>query len=62
MADKLLRFPTSSPELKVLPVELSLDRMPVGIVTLKNRTLSPAAQLFIEHTREVAEPLAKRKG
>jgi hypothetical protein len=36
--------------------------MPIGIVTLKNRTLSPVAQLFIEHAREVAKPLAKRKG
>jgi len=34
--------------------------VPVGIVTLKNRTLSPVAQLFIEHAREVAKPLAMR--
>jgi hypothetical protein len=34
--------------------------MPFGVVTLKNRTLSPVAQLFIEHAREVAKPLAKR--
>ena len=35
--------------------------MPVGIVTLKNRTLSPVAQLFIDCAREVAKPLARRK-
>jgi hypothetical protein len=35
--------------------------MPVGIVTLKNRTLNPVARLFIEHAGEVAKPLAKRK-
>jgi len=35
--------------------------VPIGIVTLKNRTLSPVAQLFIETAREVAKPLAKRK-
>jgi len=57
-----LRFPTRRPELKVLPVELPLARVPIGIITLKNRTLSPVAQLFIEHAREVAKPLAKRKG
>ena len=56
-----LRFPTRRPELKVLPVELPIARVPLGIVTLKNRTLSPVAQLFIEHAREVAKPLAKRK-
>jgi len=56
-----LRFPAKRQEVRVLPIELPLARMPVGIVTLKNRTLSPVARLFIEHTREVARPLAKRK-
>jgi DNA-binding transcriptional LysR family regulator len=56
-----LNFPTTRTELKVLPVELPMDRVPVGIVTLKNRTLSPVAKLFIEHAREAAKPLAKRK-
>lgn len=32
----------------------------IGIITLKNRTLSPLAQLFIDCAREVAKPLAKR--
>jgi hypothetical protein len=29
---------------------------------MKNRTLSPAAQLFIDCAREVAKPLAKKAG
>jgi DNA-binding transcriptional LysR family regulator len=58
-----LRFPTQSLDhLTVLPIELSMTRVPVGIVILKNRTLSPVARLFIETAREVAKPLAKRKG
>ncbi|MGB7603152.1 MAG: hypothetical protein WBM24_22815, partial [Candidatus Sulfotelmatobacter sp.] len=56
-----LRFPTTRPELKVLPVKLPMARVPVGIVTLKNRTLSPVARVFVEQAREVAKPLAKRK-
>ena len=56
-----LRFPTRRPELKVLPVELPMARVPVGIVTLKNRTLGPVARVFVEQAREVAKPLAKRK-
>ena len=56
-----LRFPTARPELKVLPVTLPMTRVPVGIVTLKNRTLSPVAKLFIDHARDVARPLAKGK-
>jgi DNA-binding transcriptional LysR family regulator len=57
----VLRFSTGHPEFKVLPVELPTARVSVGVVTLKNRTLSPVARLFIEHARGVAEPLAKRK-
>jgi DNA-binding transcriptional LysR family regulator len=37
--------------LKLLPVELPIRPWPVGIVTLKNRHLSPVAQLFIDHLR-----------
>jgi DNA-binding transcriptional LysR family regulator len=57
----VLRFPVERPELRALPVELPIADAPLGIVTLKNRTLSPVAQLFIEQAREVAKPLAKRK-
>ena len=57
----VLRFSTERSKVKVLPVKLPMARVPIGIVTLKNRTLSPVAKLFIEHAREVAKPLAKRK-
>jgi DNA-binding transcriptional LysR family regulator len=56
-----LKFPSRQPELKVLPIELPLARVPVGIVTLKNRSLAPVARLFIDTAREVAKPLAKNK-
>ena len=55
-----VRFPTQRPELKVLPVDLPMAFVPNGIVTLKNRTLSPVVQLFINTAREVAKPLAKK--
>ena len=45
-----------------LPVELPITNAPIGILTLKNRTLSHAAQLFVNCAREVAKPLAQRKG
>jgi DNA-binding transcriptional LysR family regulator len=60
-ATSVLRFPAERPELKVLPIKLALDPVPVGIVTLKGRTLAPAAQLFIETARELAKPLPKRR-
>ena len=55
----VFRFSARSPELKVLRVKQSLSHVPVGIVTLKNRTLSPTAQLFIDTARDVAKPQAK---
>jgi DNA-binding transcriptional LysR family regulator len=46
---------------KVLAIDLPHPASPVVIITMKNRTLSPLAQLFIEHARDVAKPLAKRR-
>jgi DNA-binding transcriptional LysR family regulator len=56
-----LRFLTSRPALKILPVDLPVARRPNGIVTLKGRALSPVAQLLINSARELAKPMAKRK-
>jgi DNA-binding transcriptional LysR family regulator len=46
--------------LKVLPVDLPNRPWAVAIVTLKNRTLSPVVERFIECTREVAKSFAAR--
>ena len=57
----MLRFPTNRREIKVLPIELPGTTVPTGIVTLKNRSLNPAAHLFIKCAREEAKALAPRK-
>ena len=57
----VLRFPVKRPEFKILPVKLRIADESIGIVTLKNRKLSPVAHLFIENAREIAKPLAKKK-
>jgi DNA-binding transcriptional LysR family regulator len=54
-------LPTPRPDLKVLPVKVPMAPVPHGIVTLKNRTLNPVAQLFIDTAREVALLLMKKK-
>jgi DNA-binding transcriptional LysR family regulator len=54
-----LQFGPERTLLKVLPIELPRHRLPVSIITLKNRTLSPVAALFVTCAREVAKPLAK---
>jgi DNA-binding transcriptional LysR family regulator len=50
----VLRFNSKAWALKVLPINLSIRPMPVAIFTLKNRTVSPLVQVFIEHARQVA--------
>ena len=55
----VFRFAARRPELKILPVKQALSRVPVGIITLKNRTISPLAQQFIEGVRKVAAELER---
>jgi DNA-binding transcriptional LysR family regulator len=57
----VMRFSNKHPGIKILPVELPIARVLNGIVTLKNRTISPVAQLFIEHARELAGTLDKTR-
>jgi DNA-binding transcriptional LysR family regulator len=41
--------------IKALPLDIPPTPWPVAVVTLKNRTLSPVVQLFIDHLREFAK-------
>lgn len=59
--DSMLEFGPKPSSIKVLPVVLPRWRQPIAIITLKNRTLSPLAQLLIKSIRELAAPLAKRE-
>jgi DNA-binding transcriptional LysR family regulator len=55
----MLKVPGRHPRLKALPITLPTTRMPIGIVTLKSRTITPSAQLFIDNVRSVAKALGK---
>jgi DNA-binding transcriptional LysR family regulator len=57
----LMRFGANRLSLRELPIDLAVRSLPVGVITLKNRTISPAAQLFIKVAREVARPLGRTK-
>ena len=57
----VLEFSAKRADIKVLPIQLPMARVSLGLVTLRGRTLDPVARLFIEHAREVAKPLAKAK-
>jgi DNA-binding transcriptional LysR family regulator len=54
-----LRFKPGHVPLKVLPVDLRIPWSPVSIITLKSRTLSPVAQLFINRALELMKPMTK---
>lgn len=58
--ESMLEFGPKPSPIRVLPMVLPRWRMPVAIITLKNRTLSPVAQLMIDCIRELSAPLAKR--
>jgi DNA-binding transcriptional LysR family regulator len=62
VASAMLQIGVLRGAIKALPVALPDQYRNVAIVTLKGRSLSPVAQLFIECAREVAKPLAKKKG
>jgi DNA-binding transcriptional LysR family regulator len=47
--------------IKALPIDLPVWPRPVAIVMLKNRTVSPVVELFIEHARASTASLTKRK-
>lgn len=53
--DSVLRFNAKQWSLKVLPIDLLVRPMPIAIFTLKNRTLSPVVQLFIDQAHKVAK-------
>ena len=56
-----LKFLTRGAALKVLSVQLPAARRPNGMVTVKDRAVSPVMQLFMDSARELAKPMAQRK-
>jgi DNA-binding transcriptional LysR family regulator len=50
----VMQFPPKSRLLRTLPIELPMTTRPLALVTLKNRTLNPLAELFGDSVREAA--------
>jgi DNA-binding transcriptional LysR family regulator len=57
----LVRLHGDGRRLRMLPVEVPTWPWLVTVMTLKNRTLSPVVERFIECAREVSKALIKRK-
>jgi molybdate transport repressor ModE-like protein len=53
----LVRFAGAGLQVKALPIKFPVPASPVGIITLKRRTINPVAELFIQHARDVAKLL-----
>jgi DNA-binding transcriptional LysR family regulator len=58
----LRRFIADNYALTALPVDLRANAFSTGIVTLKNRTLSPVVERFLACVREVAASFAGKQG
>lgn len=56
----VLRFSAKRAAIKVLPVAFPMSSVSLGVVTLKTRTLSPVARLFIDRARNVAKLPVRR--
>jgi DNA-binding transcriptional LysR family regulator len=56
-----LRLSNKRLGLRPLKVDLAIPSTHIGLVTLKGRTISPAAQLFIDGARKVTRSFAKEE-
>jgi DNA-binding transcriptional LysR family regulator len=54
LPSSVAQFSASRAGLKILPLKLPPVHVPASIVTLKNRTLSPPAKLFVDCARQAA--------
>ena len=54
----VLKLARGNAAIKALPVDIPKAGRPIEILTLKNRTLSPVAELFVAAVREVASSIS----
>lgn len=56
----LMHFSGERFAIKTLPVKLPVKPSPIGIITLKNRTINPVVRSFIEVVRDITQSLRRR--
>jgi len=57
--DPVLYYGPRRALVRILPIKLPRWHVPTSVITLKGRTLSPLAQLFIDCVHELSKPLAR---
>jgi DNA-binding transcriptional LysR family regulator len=58
-SDGEIYFSPEGRSLKMLPINLPTPPFAISVVTLKNKTISPVAQLFVDCAREIVRPLVR---
>jgi DNA-binding transcriptional LysR family regulator len=58
LPESVIQFSAKPISVRMLPVNMSIKLNPVVMLTLKSRTRSPVAELFMDCAREVVKPLA----
>ena len=53
----MLTTPNAHPQLTAIDVRLPTTRGPIGLITLKGRSLSPAAKIFLQSAASVAKAI-----
>lgn len=62
LPESALRYNAKQWALRALPIALQAKPQPIAIVRLKNRTVNPTVQLFIDHLRTVTKSYPRRRG
>jgi DNA-binding transcriptional LysR family regulator len=57
----MLASPSQHPQLAAVDVRLPMTRGPIALITLKDRSLSPAAKLFMQSAKQIAKAFAPPK-
>lgn len=60
LPDSVIRCNAKQWALKALPIDLDMKPMSVSIISVKNRTVSPVVDLFVEQVRATAKSMSGR--
>ena len=61
LPESVLQYNAKQWALRALPIKLRTKPQPIAVISLKNRTISPAVRLFIEHLGTVTKAFLRRR-
>jgi DNA-binding transcriptional LysR family regulator len=57
----LIHFSADRLSIRALPINLDVPELPVGVITLANRTTNPVATIFVKTARDVARSMTRAR-